>query len=80
MTLRQRLIVASVAVGAPLAIALFYAAEWNRLGTMRASLDRYVESPQFTDLEARCERDPGRGRFCIEVRRPILCDFIFLAR
>jgi signal transduction histidine kinase len=60
VTLRQRLLATSLAVGIPLAAALFFAAEWWRLRSMDESLARYVASGEFLDARARCQMDPAR--------------------
>jgi signal transduction histidine kinase len=60
VTLRQRLLAASLAVGLPLAVALFFASEWWRLRSMDESLTRYVASGEFLDTRARCQNDPIR--------------------
>jgi len=65
LTLRRRLLAASLAVALPLALILFYASEWIRLRGMEEALSRYVESPEFLDARARCEFNPaafGQGR------------------
>jgi len=60
MTLRQRLLAASLVVGLPLAAALFFAGEWWRLRGMDESLARYVASGEFLDARARCQNEPAR--------------------
>ena len=59
MTLRQRLFVSGLAVGVPLAVALFFGAEWFRLREMDGSLSQYVARENTSDARERCEASPA---------------------
>ncbi len=67
MTLRQRLVLTSLAVAVPLTATLFLVAERSRQSGMTASIDRLLTAQLESGLIARCEAEgglrppPGRG-------------------